>query len=132
MKPMLLTLLLACALRGDELYVTNSTVFCGATNYLPAWFCSTNTAPAVLRWEMRTNWIDANLVVGETPLVFNGMEWEPQTAWTTCYETGRVTSNLIATIEWRGKTYTTVLEEQPIGNVQRKYRLETVRKYLEP
>jgi hypothetical protein len=83
------------------------------------------TIPARLEWTVTTNFAAA--YQSRTLMAWTG-DKDPNV--TTYYETGPIQSNLVAYVEWKGKTFCVVVETICIGTVHRSYTMsESVRVY---
>jgi len=80
---------------------------------------------APLAWTIVTNWADANYSM-TTAMAWTGPN-NPNV--TTHFEHGTVSSNLIATIVWKGRTNTVVLESLPFTRLTRSYTTRLQRVY---
>ena len=85
------------------------------------------TIPAKLEWTVSTNW---NLYVPpytmRTLLGWYGGE-DPNTSTTT--ETGIVQSNLVATVLWKDRPYSVIVDSVFVKTLSRSFTLKTERVY---
>lgn len=84
------------------------------------------TIPVTFGWMVTTNWSPAGVTT--TLLGWNGEGKDPNI--TTYRETGNVQSNLVATVEWKGKAFDVVVESVFVRSIHRSYVISNERVYL--
>lgn len=83
--------------------------------------------PATLHWTVTTNWIAAGQV--RTLMGWTG-DKDPNI--TTYFERGDITSNLIATVTWKGTSSSVVVETIQVGTAKRSYTISEPKRVYNP
>ena len=77
---------------------------------------------ATLRWQLATNWQDSGVGIASTTQAITPQNFRH-------IENGVISSNLIASLIWKGKTNEIILESTNLHVIQRTYQINPVKVY---